>query len=48
MDRGFEIMIPREKEEPEEQPEFDYGITFSLFGKKYTLNLMVQQQRREK
>jgi len=49
MDRGFEIMIPREKETPEKEKPFHWGVSFSLFGKEYILSLRVfNKQRRNK
>jgi len=41
MDRGFELMIPKEKEEPKE-PVFNYEIKFVLFKKEFNLRFRVQ------
>ncbi len=41
MDRGFELMIPKPKEEPEE-PVFNYEIKFVLFKKEFNLRFRVK------
>ena len=41
MDRGFELMIPKLKEEPKE-PVFNYEIKFVLFKKEFNLRFKVQ------
>ena len=40
MDRGFELMIPKPKEEPE--PVFNYEIKFVLFKKEFNLRFRVK------
>ena len=42
MDRGFQLMIPKEKEEA--KPEFNYGIKFSIFGREYVLSFKVNRK----
>ena len=44
MDRGFESMIPKEKE-VESKDLYDYGIKFSLFGKHFQFIIKVQDRR---
>ena len=44
MDRGFQLMIPKEKEEVQ-KTEFDHGIKFSLFGREYMLSFKVRRKR---
>ena len=43
MDRGFQLMIPKEKEEVK-KPEFNYGIRFSLFGREFVLSFKVNRK----
>ena len=42
MDRGFQLMIPKEKEE--KKPEFNYGIKFSIFGREFALQFKVNRK----
>ena len=47
MDRGFEAMIPKEQKEAEEPDSlYDYGIKFSLLGKRFSFIIKVQDTRR--
>ena len=43
MDRGFQLMIPKEKEE-DQKSEFNYGIKFSIFGKEFSLSFKVNRK----
>ena len=43
MDKGFELMIPREKEEAKTSI-FNYGIKFSLFGREFNLSFKVNRK----
>ena len=40
--RGFDLMIPKPKENTEE--EFNHTITFKIFSKKITLSLKVNSK----
>lgn len=42
IDRGFELMIPRKKEEPKDY--YDYNIKFTLFKKEFVLSFKVKQK----
>jgi len=42
MDRGFELMIPKPKEEPPEKEVFNYEIKFVLFKKEFNLRFRVK------
>ena len=46
MDRGFEAMIPKEKEAEEPDSLYDYNIKFSLLGKRFSFIIKVQDTRR--
>jgi len=46
MDRGFEAMIPKEKEAKEPDSFYDYSIKFSLLGKHFSFIIKVQDTRR--
>ena len=41
MDRGFELMIPKEKE-VQKEPVFNYEIKFVLFKKEFNLRFRVK------
>ena len=43
MDRGFELMIPKPKEEDKKQ-KFNYGIKFTLFGSEFSLQFKVNRK----
>ena len=43
MDRGFELMIPKEKKESIEQ-KFDYVIKFTLFNREFCLSFKVNRK----
>tara|TARA_R100000697_G_scaffold38161_2_gene50360 strand:+ start:295 stop:429 length:135 start_codon:yes stop_codon:yes gene_type:complete len=43
MDKGFQLMIPKEKEETKVNL-FDYGIRFSLFGREFNLSFKVNRK----
>ena len=45
MDRGFEMMIPREKEV--EPTHFNYQIKFKFLGKEFNLSFQVKKPRDE-
>ena len=45
MDRGFEAMIPKEKEAEEPESLYNYGIKFSLLGKQFQFIIKVQDRR---
>ena len=42
MDKGFALMIPKEKEETQKEKGFDYKIRFDLFGKEFSLRFKVK------
>ena len=42
MDRGFELMIPRAKQEEEPKDKFKYEIKFTLFKREFRLCLNVK------
>jgi len=42
MDRGFELMIPKSKEE--DKTDFKYDIRFSIFGREFVLQLKVNRK----
>ena len=42
MDRGFQLMIPKEKEV--KKSKFDYKIKFSLFGREFVLSFKVNRK----
>ncbi len=41
MDRGFELMIPKAKEE---KAQFDHQIKFTLFGREFMLSFKVNRK----
>ena len=43
MDRGFDLMVPRTKEEP--KAIYDYAIKFNLLGKHFQFIIKVQNNR---
>jgi hypothetical protein len=45
MDRGFELMIPKDKQE--EQPNFIFNqkIQFSIFGREFNLSFNLKQKQ---
>jgi|TARA_B110000444_G_C18761057_1_gene557611 hypothetical protein len=47
MDRGFEVMLPRNKDEEASEPEFifNHEIHFSIFGKEFNLSFSVKQKQ---
>ena len=42
MDRGFELMIPKEKEEI--TTDFNYEIRFTFLGREYNLSFKVNRK----
>ena len=44
MDRGFELMIPKSKEEDKNKDTFNYGLKFTLFGSEYSLQFKVNRK----
>tara|TARA_Y100001973_G_C5177444_1_gene322865 strand:+ start:1234 stop:1386 length:153 start_codon:yes stop_codon:yes gene_type:complete len=50
MDRGFNVMIPKQKEEEKEQPDnlYDYNIKFTLFNRVFSFAIKVDNNRRTK
>ena len=40
--RGFDLMIPKPKEEPQE--DFNYKISFKVFSKQITLSFKVNSK----
>jgi hypothetical protein len=47
MDRGFEVMLPRNKDEEASQTDFifNHKIQFSIFGKEFNLSFNVKQKQ---
>ena len=43
MDRGFELMVPKNKEE-DKKTKFNYGIRFTLFGSEYVIQFKVNRK----
>ena len=43
IDRGFQLMIPREKEVPQKEL-YDYQIKFTLFKKEFVLKFKVNDR----
>jgi hypothetical protein len=44
MDRGFELMIPRAKEE-EVKDDYDFNIRFTFLGKEFALRFSVNSTK---
>ena len=42
IDRGFELMIPKQKEVPKDV--YDYKVSFTLLGREFTLSFKVKQK----
>jgi hypothetical protein len=45
MDRGFEVMLPRNKEASEPNFIFNHKIRFSIFGREFSLSFNVKQKQ---
>ena len=43
MDRGFQLMIPKEKEEDKET-SYNYTLKFSLFGREFMLSFKINRK----
>ena len=47
MDRGFNLMIPKQKEVVKSKPIYEFKIKFSLFGKEFVIHLTADNKRRK-
>tara|TARA_Y100001972_G_scaffold101440_1_gene126315 strand:+ start:391 stop:537 length:147 start_codon:yes stop_codon:yes gene_type:complete len=48
MDRGFNEMVPKAKEEVRQDSIYDYDINFTLFGNRFSLSFRVDKTKRSK
>ena len=45
MDRGFEMMIPKSKEDAKPEYDYNYSIKFSLFNREFDLSFRVNKKQ---
>jgi len=45
MDKGFELMLPRKKEEEHHNFIFNNKIQFSIFGKEFSLSFNIKNKQ---
>ena len=47
MDRGFEVMLPRNKDKEESKQDFIFNnkIQFSIFGREFNLSFNLKQKQ---
>jgi len=46
MDKGFELMIPRQEQVDEQKNDilFDWGLSLTIFKRLYTIKLNIKKQ----